>query len=157
MANQTHLSKTDSDATLVSRRNGPRKPGYRLHFTIDAGNRMVLDCYATAGSRHECPVSPERVAHLREHVALPIGEVIADRGFVARIDYKTAKLPDQNNTFRLTGQRNLTKIPGCSTRSLNFYMSLLRSNPFPGRHRAAPNKESPPQSKLGQALSGRYV
>ena len=81
VANQTHVSKTDPDATLVSRKNGPRKLSYKVHFTIDAGNRMVLDCYATTGSRHECPVLPERVAHLREHLALPIEEVIADRGY----------------------------------------------------------------------------
>jgi len=81
LANQTHVSKTDPQAALVSRKNGPRKLCYKAHFAIDAGSRMVTDCHATTGSRHECPILPERVAFIRERLGLMIQEVIADRGY----------------------------------------------------------------------------
>ena len=81
IANQTHVSASDRDATLVSRPGVHRKLCYKVHFSADAESRMVTDCYATTGARHECPVLPERIEYQRNKLGLAIGEVIADRGY----------------------------------------------------------------------------
>jgi len=80
-ANQTHVSRTDPDATLVSRRDGYKKLSYKAHFSIAAESRIVTDCHATTGARHEGPVSPGRIDYLSQNLGLPIREVIADRGY----------------------------------------------------------------------------
>ncbi len=81
VANQTHVSASDPDATLVSRPGVHRKLCYKAHFSADAESRMVTDCYATTGARHECPVLPERIEYQRNSLGLAIREVIADRGY----------------------------------------------------------------------------
>jgi len=92
-ANQTHVSGTDADCSLVSRKDGYKKLCYKVHFSIDADSRMVTDPHATTGARHEGPVLPERIEHLTEHLGLPVSEVIADRGYGRGPTY--AKLRDQ--------------------------------------------------------------
>ena len=81
MANQAHVSASDPDATLVSRPGVHKKLCYKAHFSADADSRMITDCHATTGARHECPILPERIAYQREDLELPIEEVIADRGY----------------------------------------------------------------------------
>jgi len=81
VSNQTHVSRTDPDATLVSRTSSYRKLSYKAHVSIDAKHRFIVDCHATTGSRHECPVLPERMAHLHNVKDLQYGEVIAGRGY----------------------------------------------------------------------------
>jgi len=80
-ANQTHVSASDPDASLVSRRDGYKKLCYKAHFSADAESRMITDCHATTGARHECPVLPGRIEYQRDDLGLPIKEVIADRGY----------------------------------------------------------------------------
>ena len=80
-ANQTHVSASDPDASLVSRRGGYKKLSYKAHFSADADSRMITDCHATTGARHECPVLPQRIQYQRDVLGLPIEEVIADRGY----------------------------------------------------------------------------
>lgn len=53
VSNQTHASKTDPDATLVSRKGYYKKLNYKKHYSIDADSRMIVDCHATTGSKHE--------------------------------------------------------------------------------------------------------
>lgn len=60
VSNQTHVSASDPDATLVSRPGIYRKLYYKAHYTIDAESRMILDCHLTTGAHHECTVMPER-------------------------------------------------------------------------------------------------
>ena len=81
LANQTHVSSSDPDATLVSRPGAHKKLSYKAHFSADADSRMITDCHATTGARHECPILPERIAYQRDALGLPIEEVIADRGY----------------------------------------------------------------------------
>lgn len=71
-SNKTHICSTDPDATLVSQRNLHKKLQYKVHYTIDAASRMILDCFATTGSKHECTVLPDRVKHLIETKGFPI-------------------------------------------------------------------------------------
>lgn len=80
-ANQTHVSGTDPDASLVTRRDGYKKLSYKVHFSADADSRMVTDCHATTGARQEGPVLPERIDYQSDVLGLPIQEVIADRGY----------------------------------------------------------------------------
>lgn len=72
MANQAHVSASDPDATLVSRPRVHKKLCYKAHFSADADSRMITDCHATTGARHECPILPERIAYQREDLELPI-------------------------------------------------------------------------------------
>ena len=48
-ANQTHVSRSDRDASLVSRRDGYKLLCYKAHFSADADSRMITDCHATTG------------------------------------------------------------------------------------------------------------
>lgn len=81
LANQTHVSASDPDATLVSRPGAHKKLSYKAHFSADADSRMITDCHATTGARHECPILPERIAYQHDTLGMPIEEVIADRGY----------------------------------------------------------------------------
>jgi transposase len=81
ISNQTHVSGTDPDSTMVARPGRYRKLCYKIHYAIDGGNRFILDCHATTGARHECIVLPERISYLTEEHNFPIEEVIADRGY----------------------------------------------------------------------------
>jgi len=81
VSNQTHVSYTDPDATMVSHNNLHKKLQYNVHYTIDASSRMVLDCFGTIGSKHECHVLPERIKPLVEKRNFPIKEIIADKGY----------------------------------------------------------------------------
>ncbi len=81
LANQTHVSASDPDATLVSRPGAHKKLSYKAHFSADADSRMITDCHATTGARHECPLLPGRIAYQHDTLRLPIEEVIADRGY----------------------------------------------------------------------------
>ena len=81
LANQTHVSASDPDATLVSRPGVDKKRRYKAHFSAYADRRMITDCYATTGARHECPILPARIEYPRDALGLPIEEVIAERGY----------------------------------------------------------------------------
>jgi len=53
VANQTHVSKSDPDATIVSQPGIYRKLLYKAHYAVDADSRIIVDCFATTGSKHE--------------------------------------------------------------------------------------------------------
>jgi transposase len=81
VSNQTHVSASDPDATLVSRPGTYRKLYYKVHYTIDSESRVILDCHLTTGAQHECTVMPERLAHLLEQGQWPIEEMAADKAY----------------------------------------------------------------------------
>ena len=81
VSNQTHVSGSDPDATLVSRPGTWRKLSYKVHYSADADSRIITDCHATTGARHESIVLPDRIDYQRDKLDLPIQEVIADRGY----------------------------------------------------------------------------
>ncbi len=81
LANQTHVSASDPDATLVSRPGVHKKLCYKAHFSADTDSRMITDAYATTGARHECPILSERIEYQCNVLGLAIKEVIADRGY----------------------------------------------------------------------------
>ena len=53
LSNQTHRSRTDPDATLAQKRGTPRQLKYKVHQTIDADSRVILDTEVTTGARHD--------------------------------------------------------------------------------------------------------
>jgi transposase len=53
LSNQTHHSRTDSDATLAQKQGTPRQLKYKVHETIDADSRVILDTEVTTGARHD--------------------------------------------------------------------------------------------------------
>jgi len=81
VSNQTHVSKTDPDSTLVSKGSAYKKLSYKTHYSIDADSRMIVDCHATTGSKHECTVLPERANYILNHFTFKVKEWIADKGY----------------------------------------------------------------------------
>ena len=53
LSNQTHRSRTDPDATLAQKQGTPRQLKYKVHQTIDADSRVILDTEVTTGARHD--------------------------------------------------------------------------------------------------------
>ena len=70
ISNQTHVSKTDPDASLVPRTNCHRKLSYKAHFSADSDSRFIVDCHATTGAKHECTVLTDRIEHLLDNLCI---------------------------------------------------------------------------------------
>ena len=81
VSNQTHVSKTDPDSTLVSKGPAYKKLSYKTHYSIDADSHMIVDCHATTGSKHECTILPERANYILNHFTFKVKEWIADKGY----------------------------------------------------------------------------
>ena len=58
LSNETHRSRTDPDATLAQKRGTPRQLKYKVHQTIDADSRVILDTEVTTGARRRQPTLP---------------------------------------------------------------------------------------------------
>ena len=50
ITNQTHSSRTDPDATLAQKKGTPRQLKYKVHQSIDADSRVILDTEVTTGA-----------------------------------------------------------------------------------------------------------
>jgi len=81
ISNQTHRSRTDPDATLAQKWGTPRQLKYKVHLTIDADSRVILDTEVTTGARHDNQPYLEQLQRVRDQYKLTIGEAIADRGY----------------------------------------------------------------------------
>lgn len=104
--NQTHVSTTDPESTLAKKEGASRKLKYKVHTSIDADSRVILDNKVTTGACHESTVYLSRINYIKEKYVLPIQQVIADRGYGA-ID----------NIQSLNNKDITTFIPLFSTRS----------------------------------------
>ena len=81
ISNQTHASRTDPDATLAQKRGSPRQLKYKVHQSIDAGSRVILDTHVTTGARHDSQPYLEQLQRIEQRYAITIDEAIADRGY----------------------------------------------------------------------------
>ncbi len=81
ISNQTHRSRTDPDATLAQKQGTPRQLKYKVHQTIDADSRVILDTEVTTGARHDNQPYLEQIQRVRDQYKLTIDEAIADRGY----------------------------------------------------------------------------
>ncbi len=53
VSNQTHTSRTDPDATLAQKKGTPQQLKYKVHQSIDADSRVILDTEVTTGARYD--------------------------------------------------------------------------------------------------------
>ena len=81
LSNQTHRSRTDPDATLAQKPGTPRQLKYKVHQTIDADSRVILDTEVTTGGRHDNQPYLAQLQRVRERYQLILEEAIADRGY----------------------------------------------------------------------------
>jgi len=81
VTNQTHGSRTDPDATLAQKRGTPRQLKYKVHQSIDADSRVILDTEVTTGARHDNQPYLAQLQRLGEKYNIQINEVVADRGY----------------------------------------------------------------------------
>jgi transposase len=81
LSNQTHRSRTDPDATLAQKRGTPRQLKYKVHQTIDADSRVILDTEVTTGARHDNQPYLDQLQRIRDRCKITIREAIADRGY----------------------------------------------------------------------------
>ncbi len=81
VSNKTHTSRTDPEASLAQKRGTPRQLKYKVHQTIDANSRVILDTYVTTGARHDSQPYLEQLKRIEQRYSLTIHEAIADRGY----------------------------------------------------------------------------
>jgi hypothetical protein len=81
ISNKTHVSTTDSDASLAFKNGTPRTLKYKAHITIDANSRVVLDAKITTGATHESQVYIEQLETIEKTLGLNINKMIADRAY----------------------------------------------------------------------------
>jgi hypothetical protein len=84
ISNSTHISKTDKDSSLAKKEGSPRELKYKIHNSIDAWSRVIIDRHVTSGKVHDSQVYIEGLNHIREKYTLTIKEAIADRAYGSR-------------------------------------------------------------------------
>lgn len=80
-SNNTHVSKTDPEATLSGKADEPKTLRYKVHGTADAESRVILDCHVTTGSVHDCKPYIGRIDAIEKNLGCQIIEASADRGY----------------------------------------------------------------------------
>ena len=96
LSNKTHISKTDPDSSLAKKNGTPRSLKYKIHISIDADSRVVLDNKVTTGACHETQIYLDGISYIKNKYKLPILELIADRGYGSAENIQT--LQSQNIT-----------------------------------------------------------
>ena len=91
LSNQTHRSRTDPDATLAQKQGTPRQLKYKVHQTIDADSRIILDTEVTTGGRHDNQPYLEQLERVENQYKIRIREAVADRGYGSAEIIKTLK------------------------------------------------------------------
>ena len=81
ISNKTHTSHTDPDATLAQKPGTRRQLRYKVHQSIDADSRVILDTYVTTGARHDSQPYLDQLQRIEHRYKLTIHELTADRGY----------------------------------------------------------------------------
>jgi transposase len=81
VTNQTHTSRTDPEATLAQKEGTPRQLKYKVHQSIDADSRVILDTEVTTGARHDNQPYLGQLQRIRTRYQINIREATADRGY----------------------------------------------------------------------------
>jgi transposase len=81
VTNQTHTSRTDPEATLAQKEGTPRQLKYKVHQSIDADSRVILDAEVTTGARHDNQPYLGQLQRIRDRYQIAIREATADRGY----------------------------------------------------------------------------
>lgn len=106
LSNKTHISKTDPASSLAKKEGTARSLKYKVHISIDAESRVILDNKVTTGCLHETQIYLNRLTYIKDKYNLPILSVIANRGYGSA----------ENIQF-LQSQNITTYIPLFSSRS----------------------------------------
>jgi len=78
ISNRTHTSRTDPDATLAQKRGTPRQLKYKVHQSIDADSRVILDTEVTTGARHDNQPYLQQLKRIEDRYKITIREAIAE-------------------------------------------------------------------------------
>lgn len=81
LSNKTHISKTDPDSSFAKKEGTARSLKYKVHISIDAESRVILDNKVTTGCLYETQIYLDRLAYIKDRYNLSILSVIADRGY----------------------------------------------------------------------------
>ena len=81
VSNHTHHSRTDPDATLARKDRTPLQLKYKVHQTIDAETRIILDTHVTTGAVHDRQPYLEQLLRVSARHGVHIREATADRGY----------------------------------------------------------------------------
>ena len=81
VSNGTHHSRTDPDATLARKDRTPLQLKYKVHQTIDAESRVILDTHVTTGAVHDSQPYLEQLQRIHQRYGINIREATADRGY----------------------------------------------------------------------------
>jgi hypothetical protein len=66
---------------LAQKRGAPRQLKYKVHQSIDADSRVILDTHVTTGARHDNQPYLQQLQRIEERCQVTIVEAIADRGY----------------------------------------------------------------------------
>ena len=106
LSNQTHRSRTDPDATLAQKQGTPRQLKYKVHQTIDADSRVILDTEVTTGGRHDNQPYLEQLQRVENQYKIKIREAIADRGYGSAEIIKTLQEKGTHTYIPLWNRRS---------------------------------------------------
>ena len=106
ISNKTHTSRTDSDATLAQKRGTPRRLKYKVHTTMDADSRVILDTEVTTGARHDSQPYLEQLQRVHHRHKIKICEAIADRGYGSAAIIRTLQQQGIETTIPLWHRRS---------------------------------------------------
>jgi transposase len=81
LSNHTHHSCTDPDASLAEKKGSPRQLKYKVHQSIDADSRVILDTHVTTGARHDNQPYLAQLQRIEQRCHVTILEASADRGY----------------------------------------------------------------------------
>jgi hypothetical protein len=70
-----------SDGTLAQKKGTPRQLKYKVHQSIDADSRVILDTEVTTGARHDNQPYLSQLQRIQKRYMITIREATADRGY----------------------------------------------------------------------------
>ena len=81
--NDAHIRMSDPDSIWASKEDTPRGLKYKIHTTIDADSRVILNSKITTGAIHDTKIFIEQIKSIKSDYNLNITEAIANRGYSA--------------------------------------------------------------------------
>lgn len=113
LSNKTHVSKTDSEATLAMKPGSPQSLKYKVHQSIDSKNRIILGNKVTTGALHDTRTYLEEILKIETTYGFSFEETVADRAY-GSVDIhkslkklnKTAYIP----LFHRTSETNASQV-----------------------------------------------
>jgi len=99
ISNETHSSRTDPDATLAQKRGTPRKLKYKVHQSIDANSRVILDMHVTTGARNDNQPYLEQLQRIEHRYGITILKATADRVYGSAEIIRTLEQEQGKRTF----------------------------------------------------------